>query len=71
MLDFWVQGCYSLYVVERVTKKGNEMTHFNGKELRITNTRGFWVARDGNQVWTRNNRNSLARFLEAKGYRVW
>ena len=52
-------------------EKGNEMTLFNGKELRITNTRGFWVARDGNQVWTRNNRNSLARFLEAKGYKTW
>ena len=43
------------------------MTHFNGKELRLTNTRGFWVARDGNQVWTRKSRSSLARFLEAKG----
>lgn len=68
VLDSGSWLCYLYYVVERLIKEF-EMT--NGKTIVITNPRGFYVARDGNQVWTRKERGSLVRLLKTKGYVVY
>ena len=68
VLDFKAWLCYLYYVVERLIKEF-EMT--NGKTIVITNPLGVYVARDGNQVWTRKERGSLVRLLKAKGYVVY